>query len=394
MTQQIALGEVATINPHTPIHFGVDELCSFVPMDAVDEATAEISKFRTRPYKEVARGYTSFTENDVLLAKITPCMENGKCAIARGLHNGIGFGSTEFHVVRGSSQILPEWIYYYWRLPKTRRVAERNMTGTAGQRRVPASFMENLVIPCPLVAEQRRLIHLLQIADKLRRIHRCALRLCDEFLPAAFNEFFGDLKETASHFQQNALDELIASTQLGIVRGAAAMHPDFEYAYLRMDSILGDGRVDFSDLRRVQATPKEVKDFSLYSGDFIFNTRNTRELVGKTGLVTSPPEHCLFNNNIMRIRFHDAVRPEFMISLFQSPWLKNNLERIKSGTTNVFAIYYKELADLPVVVPPLPLQQKFTALVQRHRQLRLAQEESFRQADHLFQTLLHQAFAN
>jgi type I restriction enzyme S subunit len=83
-----------------------------------------------------------------------------------------------------------------------------------------------------------------------------------------------------------------------------------------------------------------------------------------------------------------------MISLFQSPWLKNNLERIKSGTTNVFAIYYKELADLPVVVPPLPLQQKFTALVQRHRQLRLAQEESFRQADHLFQTLLHQAFAN
>jgi hypothetical protein len=95
MTQLFALGEVATINPDTSIPFCADDLCSFVPMDAIDEATGEINRLATRPYKDVAKGYTSFIENDVLLAKITPCMENGKCALARGLRNGIGFGSRD-----------------------------------------------------------------------------------------------------------------------------------------------------------------------------------------------------------------------------------------------------------------------------------------------------------
>ena len=112
MTRLIALGEVATINPGTPINFSAGELCSFVPMDAVNETTAEISKLHTRLYEEVAKGYTSFAENDVLLAKITPCMENGKCAIAHGLRNDDWFSRfirQRFRtVVRGSSQILPE----------------------------------------------------------------------------------------------------------------------------------------------------------------------------------------------------------------------------------------------------------------------------------------------
>src|SRR5207244_419651 len=109
--------------------------------------------------------------------------------------------------------------------------------------------------------------------------------------------------------------------------------------------------------------------------------------------VTTPPKTCLFNNNIMRVRFHDTVTPEFMMGLFQSRWLKDKLERIKSGTTSVFAIYYKELADLPVAVPPLALQEQFAALVVRHERLRAAQRESLRQSEHILQSLLHCAFA-
>lgn len=151
-------------------------------MDAVDEVAADITRLVNRPFKEVAKGYTPFIENDVLLAKITPCMENGKCAIAHGLRSGVGFGSTEFHVVRASTQILPEWIYFFWRLPETRALAERNMTGTAGQKRVPMSFLENLKIPLPLVEEQRRLLILLRGSDRLCRLRRspfeCAMSCC------------------------------------------------------------------------------------------------------------------------------------------------------------------------------------------------------------------------
>ena len=83
------------------------------------------------------RGYTSFAEDDVLFAKITPCMENGKAAIARGLASRQGFGSTEFHVLRAKESVLPEWLYYFVRQERFRREARRSFTGTAGQQRVP-----------------------------------------------------------------------------------------------------------------------------------------------------------------------------------------------------------------------------------------------------------------
>ena len=89
-------------------------------MEAVDDIEARITKIVTRPFHEVSRGYTPFAENDVIVAKITPCMENGKCAIARRLRNGVAFGSTEFHVLRATKYVIPEWLLYFWRFPTTR----------------------------------------------------------------------------------------------------------------------------------------------------------------------------------------------------------------------------------------------------------------------------------
>jgi type I restriction enzyme S subunit len=389
----VQLGEVCEINPTTKFDFTSDDACSFVPMESVDDVDARIDKVALRPFREVAKGYTSFAENDVIVAKITPCMENGKCAVARNLREAVGFGSTEFHVLRASKQVIPEWLFYFWRYPLTRKLAAANMTGSAGQKRVPASFLERVEIPLPELSEQRRIAKRLEQADGLRRTRRYALELSATFLPAAFRQLFGDLRETATRIEQTSFGEVVESNQLGLVRGAAEMRPDFPFDYLRMDGIIGDGRLDLEDLRRVNATPEEVRAYNLQSGDFLFNTRNSRELVGKTALFNQQRGTLLFNNNIMRVRFKDTIAPEFMMGLFQTDWLKQNLERIKSGTTNVFAIYYKDLADLPVVVPPLALQQQFAGLVARVERLRAVQRESLRQAEHLFQSLLQEAFA-
>ena len=269
----------------------------------------------------------------------------------------------------------------------------RLVTGSAQQNFGP-SHLENIRITLPDPSEQRRIAERLEQADGLRRTRRYALELSATFLPAAFLQLFGDLRETATCFEQTSFGEVVESNQLGLVRGAAEMRPDFPFDYLRMDGIIGDGRLDLEDLRRVNATPDEVRDFNLQPGDFLFNTRNSRELVGKTALFSECRGTLLFNNNIMRVRFKQTIAPEFMMGLFQSDWLKQNLERIKSGTTNVFAIYYKDLSDLPIVVPPLALQQKFAGLVERVERLRAVQRESLRQAEHLFQSLLHRAFTN
>jgi type I restriction enzyme S subunit len=145
----LPLSEVCEVNPRNVTGLDPDTSVTFVPMSAVDERTGSILTPEIRDYQEVAKGYTPFRNNDVLFAKITPCMENGKCAIARRLENGWDFGSTEFHILRAGDRVLPEWVYYFIRQEEVRKFAASNMTGTAGQQRVPKSVFDRLLISVP-----------------------------------------------------------------------------------------------------------------------------------------------------------------------------------------------------------------------------------------------------
>lgn len=131
---------------------------SFVPMPAVGAETGKINISETRPFKQVKKGYTGFLTGDVLFAKITPCMENGKMAVVPKLKNGAGFGSTEFHVIRGGQDLLPEYIYYFVSSKRFRVDAEHNMTGAVGQKRVPTKYLENSLIPVPPLGEQKDIV--------------------------------------------------------------------------------------------------------------------------------------------------------------------------------------------------------------------------------------------
>ena len=126
---------------------------SFLPMAAVSEEGKILTQGK-RKLKDVIKGYTNFRDGDVLLAKITPCFENGKRAIVKNLLNGIGFGSTEFHVLRPKDEVISDWIFYAISRSDFCNVAKSQMTGTAGQKRVPARVLEQFEIPIPSVKEQ------------------------------------------------------------------------------------------------------------------------------------------------------------------------------------------------------------------------------------------------
>ena len=129
-------------------------------MAAVSDIEGKIISPQQVPFSEVAKGYTRFQENDVIWAKITPCMQNGKSAVARNLLGKLGFGSTEFHVVRtrDHSVVLPEFIWILVRIHSVRKLAEKYFSGSAGQQRVPASFLENLAIPLPPLPVQQQIM--------------------------------------------------------------------------------------------------------------------------------------------------------------------------------------------------------------------------------------------
>ena len=157
----VKLASVCDLNTSkTEIHDTPDDLLvSFIDMASVS-SEGFIERKVDRPYGEVRNGgYTYFAEGDFIIAKITPCMENGKCAIAEGLTNGIGFGSSEFHTFRcHTSEILTKFLFLLLNQTTVRKAAEDAMTGASGHRRVPATFYEEMLIPVPPIPVQQQVI--------------------------------------------------------------------------------------------------------------------------------------------------------------------------------------------------------------------------------------------
>ena len=190
---KVKLGECCEINPkktkNARLADGVE--VSFVPMSSVSEK-GEIDPSDIRKYEVVKKGFTYFTENDVLFAKITPCMENGKGAIAKGLMNGIGFGSTEFHVLRSTHGLSnPYWIYTITSFKTFRKDAESNMTGSAGQRRTPASFLEGYEISLPPIELQNQFATFVAQIDKSKFAVQKSLEKTQLLFDSLMQEYFG-----------------------------------------------------------------------------------------------------------------------------------------------------------------------------------------------------------
>lgn len=161
------LGDCCVLNPRRPsISLSDTDMVSFVPMPCVSE-NGYLQDVADEEYGKVKKGFTYFENKDVLFAKITPCMENGKGAIAQELTNGIGMGSTEFHVLRpieGKSNSY--WLLALTRMPIFREQASKNMSGTGGQKRVGASFLDNFMVGLPPIEEQNRFERVYRQADK------------------------------------------------------------------------------------------------------------------------------------------------------------------------------------------------------------------------------------
>lgn len=156
----VKLKDICLVNPRKSqlVNLKSDSIVSFVPMANLKEHSITFQVSEEKYFSDVLASYTYFEENDILLAKVTPCFENGKAGIARGLTNGVGFGSSEFYVLRCSDLVLPEWIYFCIMHPIFRDAAVVQMTGTGGLQRVPRDYVENFQIPLPPLEVQKEIV--------------------------------------------------------------------------------------------------------------------------------------------------------------------------------------------------------------------------------------------
>lgn len=220
---------------------------------------------------------------------------------------------------------------------------------------VPAirkSDLEMIPFPLPPLAEQQRIVDRVEyLFAKLDEAKEKAQSVLDSFetrkAAILHKAFTGELtakwktEHSAPAFSKmEKFGEITSEVRLGLVKGKVDQAYDKQYPYLKMNNITVDGRVDIEDLVCVDASEDEVKMYSLHEGDFLFNTRNSFELVGKNTVWNSEKSGVvLFNNNIMRVRFSSEINPRYVSFFFNSSEGKAQLDKCKKNTTNIAAIY-------------------------------------------------------
>ena len=157
--ETVTLSQISTINPKLEKHLDPKLEVSFIPMKCVEKLSGKFDLTNHKRFEAVKNKFTYFEDQDIIFAKITPCMQNGKIAIMNGLKNGIGYGSTEFHVIRLLDSRFLRKFYFYYLLQETfRKDMVSKMKGTAGQLRVSTNVLSNVMVPFPPFAEQKRIV--------------------------------------------------------------------------------------------------------------------------------------------------------------------------------------------------------------------------------------------
>lgn len=316
--QWMPLGEVCQINPRRPrMVRDHDAPTSFLPMPGVDEVDGVITKCEGRPYREVAQGFTYFEEGDVLFAKITPSMQNGKCAIARGLIDGIGFGSTEFHVIRPGADITADWVHRYMRRLVFRLEAKEHFRGAVGQQRVPEEFIKSSLIPVPPSVEiQRRIMARIEaIVAEVKRARELLKQMrndIERLMASVLVETFEDLPTRSSDWQEEPVSQFCHKPQYGYTESA-----DWEPVgpkFLRITDIQ-DNKVNWDTVPYCHIPNGQLSRYLLESSDILF--ARSGATTGKTFLVQECPL-TVFASYLIRLRVREKVCPDFLAWFFRS----------------------------------------------------------------------------
>ena len=382
------LKDICEINPRMQKIDDSTEV-SFVSMPSVSE-DGKIDITDIRRYSDVKKGYTTFKENDVLFAKITPCMENGKGAIARGLRNGYGCGSSEFHVLRSNDKAMPEWIYCLTSWQRFRKKAEKHMTGSAGQRRVPKQYLENYEIRLPELKVQAQqvetLMHLRSIID-----HRITeVRSFDELIKARFVEMFGTFPANEKGWPVGTIKDLVLDVRYGSSRKAADGDSGM-YPYLRMNNITYGGELDLTDTKTIDVPENELPKCSVKRGDLLFNRTNSKELVGKT-CVYNKDDLMVLAGFVVRVRLNEKALPEFVSAFLNTDFSKQMLLGMCKAAIGQANINATEMQGIEIYIPTIELQKKFVEFKEQVDKSKAAVQKSLDETQMLFDSLMQKYF--
>jgi type I restriction enzyme, S subunit len=383
--RRVKLKDVAEINPgKSEIDKDAVDQVSFVAMADVSEE-GFISNHENRSLTEVYKGYTYFKKNDVLLAKITPCFENGKAAIADNIPNEIGFGSSEFHVLRTNGEILPKYLFYALWNEQFRKHGSRKMTGSAGQKRIPTNFLKNYEIPLPSLSEQKAIVAKLDRAQRLIDIDREMLAKYDELIQSVFLEMFGDPVRNEKGWEVKKLGD-IGTLARGKSKHRPRNDPSIlggEYPLIQTGDVANAGLF----ITEYSSTYNEagLKQSKLWDKGTLCITIAAN--IAKVGILDF--DAC-FPDSVVGFKSEKAS------SIFIYAWM-GFLQNIIEEQAPVSAqknINLRILNDLDIIFPPLSLQREYEQIVLKIDRERREIENLNQKSEELFSSLVQGVFGN
>jgi len=345
-----------------------------------------------RPLASVAGSYTYFGDGDVLLAKITPCFENGKLGIARNLTNGIGFGSSEFIVLRPCGELDGEFLYYYLSRPDFRAEGAARMGGAVGQQRVPMDFVGDYPVGIPPLPEQQRIVRIL---DEAFAAIATARANTERNLQNARDLFESHLNAVFSQRGEGwVVRPLRDLSRIGYGYTASARGEQVGPKFLRITDIQ-DNRVDWSDVPYCRVDASDLPKYRLANGDIVF--ARTGATTGKSYLVADPPE-AVFASYLIRVQLvAGELVPQFVNLFFQT---RAYWEAIQAGVSGSAQGGFNatKLGELPVPFPESIAQQRaivseLGGLSAETSRLAALYQRKLAALEELRKSLLHQAFA-
>lgn len=279
--------------------------------------------------------------------------ENGKHVIAINLIDGIGFGTTEFHVLRPKKEILPEWVHFFIRQPYFLREATTYFTGAVGQQRIPEYFLSDYVIPLPPLDKQHRIASKLQ--ELMQEIYnlQSAIRNQQSALDALPSAYLREVfeSEEAKKWERKMLGEVCEVCQYGLTATATN---DKGFPYIRITDIDDLGNIKLDAIKFISCDGNSFKKYALKEGDIFFARSGS---IGRTFLYNGTPENAIFASYLIRFRIkQEIINPSYLFYHAHSPEYYKFIEE-KKHTVSQPNINAEEYKSLLIPIPPISVQR-------------------------------------
>jgi type I restriction enzyme S subunit len=355
---------------------------------------------------EVKSGYTNFIEKDILFAKITPCMENGKAAIVEHLVNGLGYGSTEFHILRISKCVINKFIYYLVRAEWFREEAKGHMSGSVGQQRVAKHYLENYYLALPPLPEQQRIVDLIELLfEKLDQAKELIHNTLDSFenrkSAILHKAFTGEL--TAKWREENSNYELseqylnlIKKKKLEINKKDSFQFWSnndlpFGWSETKIDKFIYiAGRIGWKGLKAEEYTesgPILLSVYNLNYGDYVnfgkvyhISPQRYEESpeimlkekdilltkdgagIGKLGYVNEIPAEATINSSLLLIRANNSVESKYLFYFLKGPKMQEIVKSRITGSTTPH-LFQRDIKEFIIPIPPIEEQKEIVRIL-------------------------------